>query len=661
MIIRYSLPDGKTATFETEANAIIIGRGPCSDPPVDLDLVSDDYISHQHARLIFEHDRYWVEDLDSANGTWVNGVLITRKTRFGAGDRIRVGWTRLTIAADLDVDEDATDIDKDFPTVINAAEEIPAGTGKVVVNVDAGNNREAADPEPEAAPRAAAEPPVRKKRLAASFLEKPEDDAAAGTGSADSICADRVRATLRYKAKPDDEPAADPEPKPAPRKMADPPVRKKGLAASFLEQPEQEPVDTEPAGDTWESEDRTILRNETPPGVGPVRASFPDLDRLQVLSDLSARIGGAESLASLMPMLKKNLPRMIPNAQRGAVLLPDERGKLLLKAHWPQGEHSVSMTWIKQAFEEQKAFLWSVPDKHATGFDTPDSAFFYKVQSAIYVPLMVGREALGVMYVDNFYMREAFSPAELEMMKTLAGQVAQFIKLRVLDREDERQLDMRSVFLRQFPPRIAEVLAGRYSSEKVGGEKVDPVTILVSDVRNFTVLSAEMEPDAVVRMINEMFDALVPIVFEYDGVVDKFVGDSVLAVFGSPEPDDHQWEKAVRAALEMQNSVRMLGEGRRARRLPVFEVGISVHSGEVIHGFIGSQQRTEYTIIGDAVNKAARLCDGAGPGEIVISQPVFEQVYGIVDVVPKSIKTKHADVEPELKAYVVKGIRERGG
>lgn len=186
------------------------------------------------------------------------------------------------------------------------------------------------------------------------------------------------------------------------------------------------------------------------------------------------------------------------------------------------------------------------------------------------------------------------------------------------------------------------------------------MTILVSDVRNFTALSADMDPDAIVRMINEMFDALVPIVFEFDGVVDKFVGDSVLAVFGSPEPDDQQWEKAVRAALEMQNAIRMLGEGRRARRLPVFEIGISIHSGAVIHGFIGSQQRTEYTVIGDAVNKASRFCDGAGPGEIVISEPVFEQVFDFVDVVPKAIKTKHADVEPDLKAYVVKGIRDMG-
>ena len=188
---------------------------------------------------------------------------------------------------------------------------------------------------------------------------------------------------------------------------------------------------------------------------------------------------------------------------------------------------------------------------------------------------------------------------------------------------------------------------------------MDPVTILVSDVRSFTALSAEMEPDEVVRMLNEMFDAFVPIVFEYDGIVDKYVGDSVLAVFGSPEKDDDQCEKAVKAALEMQRAVRKLGEGRKVRRLPVFDVGISVHTGAVIHGFIGSTERLEYTVIGDTVNRASRHCDGAAAGEVVISQTVYERVYHLVNVQPKVIKTKHPEIEPDLKAFVVKGLKKK--
>ncbi len=169
-----------------------------------------------------------------------------------------------------------------------------------------------------------------------------------------------------------------------------------------------------------------------------------------------------------------------------------------------------------------------------------------------------------------------------------------------------------------------------------------------------------MEPNEVVYAINEMFDAFVPIISDLDGIVDKYVGDSVLAVFGSPENDPHQWEKAVEAAVRMQEAMHMLGEGRRIRRLPVFKVGIGIHTGKLIHGFIGSSERIEFTVIGDTVNRAARFCDGAGPEEIVISKKVFERVYNIVEVDPVTIVTKHPDKEPDLQAYLVKRLRGKG-
>jgi len=282
------------------------------------------------------------------------------------------------------------------------------------------------------------------------------------------------------------------------------------------------------------------------------------------------------------------------------------------------------------------------------------------VRSAIYVPLLLGGEVLGVMYVDNYYTCEAFSPTDLELLKAVANQVAMFLRDHVLRKDLQREEALRSNLLRQFSPKVAERMLEKCQRLQRGGERLDPVTILVSDVRNFTALSAKLEPDNVVRMLNEMFDAFVPIISEHDGIVDKYVGDSVLAVFGSPEPDSQQWEKAVQAALKMQQAMRMIGEGSKVRRMPVFQVGIGIHSGKVIHGFIGSSERIEFTVIGDAVNRAARYCDGAGPGEIVISETVYERVYSLVDVQPKTVKTKHPDVEPDLEAYLVERLKQNG-
>ncbi len=382
-----------------------------------------------------------------------------------------------------------------------------------------------------------------------------------------------------------------------------------------------------------------------------------ELSQLRAFYLLSQKLSSASSLDSMEEILIQQLRLAIPSAQRGAVLLPDERGELLLKAHWPSGAHSVSMTLAQETFAEGQPISWQVPKGQSTLSAMPSSVVYYEVEAALYVPLVTGAQVVGVMYVDNADDRDAFSAADLDLMTTVAAQVARFIRENYLQPDMQREEIIRANLLRQFSPRVADHILDGANRLQLGGNRVDPITVLVSDIRGFTSLSAKMEPTDVVRMLNEMFDAFVPIIFEYDGVVDKYVGDSVLAVFGSPDQDEEQWGKAVRAALEMQGVIGKLGEAWKARRLPVFQVGIGIHSGAAIQGFIGSAQRTEYTVIGDTVNRAARFCDGAGPGEIFISNAVFEHVYRLVDVGAKTVKTKHPEREPDMKGYLVKGLR----
>ena len=550
MIISYSLPLQPPKQFETESNSIIFGRNPSPDQHVDIDLVEDDYISGIHACLTFENNEYWIEDLGSANGTWVNGVEIKTETRLMPGDKVQVGWTIVEVQIEPPVSTPDPSPVSDSPTILT------------------------------------------------DQIEPEEPVSAPGPfPTSEGTIVDLTDITTRPHA-----------------------ISSHGTVDEMLDQSRRQ---------------------------------------LTAFNDLCHMLSAADTLDCLVQILVKYLQKAIPNAQRGAVLLPDERGELLLKAHWPEGEHSISMTWIKRAYARCEPFIWSAAAASHTGNDTPESAIYYSVQSAIYVPLLLGEQVLGVMYVDNYLTHEAFSGTDLELMRAIANQVAMFVRDYILRKDLKREEELRSHLSRQFSPKIAKRICAKDSRLRAGGERVDPVTILVSDVRSFTALSAEMEPDEVVRMLNEMFDAFVPIVFEYDGIVDKYVGDSVLAVFGSPEKDDDQCEKAVKAALEMQRAVRKLGEGRKVRRLPVFDVGISVHTGAVIHGFIGSTERLEYTVIGDTVNRASRHCDGAAAGEVVISQTVYERVYHLVNVQPKVIKTKHPEIEPDLKAFVVKGLKKK--
>ena len=163
-----------------------------------------------------------------------------------------------------------------------------------------------------------------------------------------------------------------------------------------------------------------------------------------------------------------------------------------------------------------------------------------------------------------------------------------------------------------------------------------------------------MDTDDVVDLLNDYFSALTDAIFQHDGTIDKITGDAILAVFGCPEPDSMRHEKAVRAALAMQSAMAIVSEQRTRRGQVTCTIGIGVHCGEVLHGFIGSNDRMELTIIGEAANWTARYCDGAAGGEILISPALHQRLWRYVDAEFTTIQTKH---EGMLSAYRLSRIK----
>ena len=271
----------------------------------------------------------------------------------------------------------------------------------------------------------------------------------------------------------------------------------------------------------------------------------------------------------------------------------------------------------------------------------------------MYAPLLWQGEALGAVCVDNPHPDSSFTDDDLRLMLSVAHYAALALVNQQMQEKLRREAAVKSNLMRQFSPKIAERLLSQRGRLRLGGERSE-VTILFSDIRGFTNLSKDMEPDDVVEMLNDYFAHLIPIIFTHDGTVDKYVGDAILTVFGSPEPDAKQHEKAVHAALAMQAAMIELNADRMKRGEVTWCIGIGVHCGEVLHGFIGAADRMEFTVIGDAVNRAARYCDGAQAGEVLISPEVHQRVWKIVQAEQTTTKTKH---EGDLIAYRIKGLK----
>jgi adenylate cyclase len=146
------------------------------------------------------------------------------------------------------------------------------------------------------------------------------------------------------------------------------------------------------------------------------------------------------------------------------------------------------------------------------------------------------------------------------------------------------------------------------------------ITVLFADIRGFTSMSERENPERVVRLLNRYFTEMSEIIFAHGGTLDKYIGDGLMALFGAPTATPDDASNAVKAAVAMQRKVNTLNGELVADGLLPVTVGIGLHTGEAVVGYIGSEKRSEYTAIGDTVNLAARLEATAKGGQILLSE-----------------------------------------
>lgn len=386
-----------------------------------------------------------------------------------------------------------------------------------------------------------------------------------------------------------------------------------------LEELTRRSTPSKPVEPTETTTGSTIVRQRS---VLDAESSIPEDKSRKTLATLLEVSKGLGKTADIDALLDKivGYANQILDVDRVAILLLDENNELVSKiARDRRGADSaraVPQSIARTALKDRVAIL--TDNAGADTRFTGQSIVLQQIRSAICVPLLGSEQPLGVLYVDHAGDARDFADEDFDLCIAFAGIAAVAIENSQFSQRIQRQMVARSNFERFFTPQLAKRIADSAETIRLGGDKRS-VAVLFSDVRGFTALAESMRPEETASLLTEYFTEMVDCVFRNEGALDKFMGDEIMAQWGAPigTPDDA--DHAMNAALEMIRELRLLNDTWRAKGRPELQVGIGLSYGEVFAGNIGSEKRLEFTVIGDTVNVANRLCSAAGPGEILVS------------------------------------------
>ena len=401
-------------------------------------------------------------------------------------------------------------------------------------------------------------------------------------------------------------------------------------------------------------------------GFRPEREMFDerilrrDYERLRIGHELARAVGNELDLDKLLQKILDKAFELLP-ADRGVILLMDDAGQPVPRvAKQRKGaaddEIVLSNSIINEVIREKQAVLSSDATIDSR-FSGAHSIIMQGIRSTMCVPLLHGDELLGIMNIDSQIATNAFSDKDLRVFTGIGTSAAIAIQNARLARKIEHEARTRAQFQRFFSPSmVQQMVEGKLKLEGVGETR--DVTVLFADIRGFTAMTENADAHEIVELLNDYFEVMVEVLFKYEGTLDKYVGDEIMALFGVPVASDDAAARGVECALEMQRALEEFNRTRASEHQAPVHVGIGVNSGEVIYGAIGSSKTLQYTVIGDAVNTASRLCSVAKANEVIISENTFGKVrHHIRAVALPKVKVK-GKLE-ELAIYRALGVRSR--
>ncbi len=349
--------------------------------------------------------------------------------------------------------------------------------------------------------------------------------------------------------------------------------------------------------------------------------------KLSLLLEVSKELSKQQELDRLLDKVV-DFTFQIMNVDRVSILLLDGKSDELVPriSKSRTGDASaakhVPQSIARKAVEERVAILSdnAAADERFKG----KSILIQSVRSAMCTPLMGSdSKVLGILYVDNLTATHSFADEDLEFLIAFGGLTAVAIENSQLSDRLRREAVVVSNFQRYFAPNLATQIAQQEGEVALGGTK-RPVVVFFSDIRGFTPMSETMNPDEIAGLLTDYFTEMVDIVFEHSGTLDKFMGDAIMALWGAPIAHADDADRAMQCALDQLDTLEKMNAKWQEKGRQPLAIGIGINFGEVFAGNIGSNRRLEYTVIGDAVNTASRLCSSAGGNEILISEPFYK-------------------------------------
>ena len=394
----------------------------------------------------------------------------------------------------------------------------------------------------------------------------------------------------------------------------------------------------------------------TPAEIKELRRKAKALD---LLYEMSKTLGTVFDLKEIFVKATDLIFRGTP-AERVVALLADETvdGKILDYSLYPIATRArdakleeasekltISRTITLKVMREKVALL-SQDAKTDEQFRGAASIVAQGVRSTICAPLITESNVHGVVYADRFDPFSSFSSDDLELISAVAAQTAMVVETVKAHNRLAREEVARANYSRFMPEYVVKELLNNPNSFKLGGVN-QTVTILFADIRGFTAFAEREKPEKVVGLLNRYFSRMSEIIFAHGGTLDKYIGDGLMAIFGAPTASPEDAKNALKAAVAMQIQMITLNKELESEGYQRINIGIGLHTGEAVIGYIGSDRRSEYTAIGDTVNLASRLESNAAGGQILVSEATARaggDVFSYLPQEPLTVKNRQQAV-----------------